>query len=101
MGIPRFSWNWNEVAPRDGIPGFPGASAVTGYRFRRSDLTAFSLPNNVSRCVRRVRTQVRELDRCAGPTRRGRTKRGAPGKVIAQLMGHAKVDTTLNARGLQ
>src|SRR5687767_10941647 len=30
------------------------------------------------------------------PSRRGRTTKGSPGKVVAQLMGHANVDTTLN-----
>jgi hypothetical protein len=27
---------------------------------------------------------------------RGRTPQGVPGKVVAQLIGHANVDTTLN-----
>jgi len=34
--------------------------------------------------------------RSDAPTHPGRTRAGVPGKVVAQLMGHAKVDTTLN-----
>jgi integrase len=36
------------------------------------------------------------ITRSDGRIRRGLTKKGVPGKVVAQLMGHVKVDTTLN-----
>jgi integrase len=47
--------------------------------------------------VRRTRIQARDLAHVPPDvTHRGHMRRGYPGKVVAQLMGHAKVGTTLN-----
>ena len=38
----------------------------------------------------------RRGSRSGVPTHRGLNDKGVPGKVVAQLMGHSNVDTTLN-----